>query len=320
MPSSVSVGRALSAFAKAAARPRRSASRVGRLFRPAAAGVALTATLLAGVMHAQKDYTVTGMVLRVDAAKGTFVVSHEKIVGLMDSMTMPFDVRDPKELRGVVPGAVVEFTLTVGSRSAYASKIVVRRYQSVEKDPKAAQRLAVMKRMAGLSTPRLEVGNKVPDFTLIDQTRQQVAFSSLAGKVLAVNFIYTRCALPQFCLRVSNNFGVVQKRFQKELGRDLVLLTVTFDPERDTPEVLAEYASQWKADPKTWHFLTGPVADVRKVCAMFGVESFPDEGLLNHSLRTAVIDRSGTIVASIEGNQYTPEQLGDLVFTTLKSQ
>jgi len=269
---------------------------------------------------ADKDYTVKGMVLRVDVAKSTFVVSHEKIAGLMDSMTMPFEVRDPKELQGVVPGAVVEFTLTVGSSSAYASRIIVRRYQSVEKDPKAAQRLAVMKKMAGLSTPRLEVGNKVPDFTLIDQARQRVAFSSLAGKVLAVNFIYTRCALPQFCLRVSNNFGVLQKRFQKDLGRDLVLLTVTFDPERDTPEVLAEYASQWKADPKTWHFLTGPVADVRKVCAMFGVESFPDEGLLNHSLRTVVIDRSGTIVASIEGNQYTPEQLGDLVLTTLTSR
>jgi len=269
---------------------------------------------------ADKDYPVKGMVLRVDAAKASFVVSHEKIIGLMDSMTMPFEVRDPKELQGVVPGAVVEFTLTVGSTSAYASKIVVRRYQSVEKDPKAAQRLAVMKKMAGLSTPRLEVGNKVPDFTLIDQARQRVAFSSLAGKVLAVNFIYTRCALPQFCLRVSNNFGVLQKRFQKDLGRDLVLLTVTFDPERDTPEVLADYASQWKADPKTWHFLTGSVADVRKVCAMFGVESFPDEGLLNHSLRTVVIDRIGAIVASIEGNQYTSEQLGDLVFTTLTSR
>ena len=72
-----------------------------------------------------------------------------------------------------------------------------------------------------------------------------------------------------------------------------MLLTITFDPERDTPEVLAAYASQWKADPKTWHFLTGPVADVRKVCALFGVESFPDEGLMNHSLRTAVIDRRG---------------------------
>ena len=144
-----------------------------------------------------------------------------------------------------------------------------------------------------------------------------MSLSSLAGKILVVNFIYTRCALPQFCLRVSNNFGVLQKRFQKELGKDLVLLTITFDPQRDTPEVLAAYASQWKADAKTWHFLTGPVNDVRKVCALFGVEYFPDEGLMNHSLRTAVIDRRGTIVASIEGNSYTPEQLGDLVFTTL---
>jgi len=281
-----------------------------------AAAVVLIVVALA-VVHADKEYTVRGMVVRVDATKGSFVVSHDKIVGLMDSMIMPFDVKDAKELAGVVPGAVVEFTLTVGSTSAYASRIVVRKYQSVEKDPKNAQRLAVMKKMAGLSTPRLEVGAKVPDFTLTDQARQRVAFGSFAGKVIAMNFIYTRCALPQFCLRVSNNFGVLQQRFQKELGRDLVLLTVTFDPERDTPEVLAEYASQWKADAKTWHFLTGAVPDVRKVCAMFGVDFFPDEGLLNHSLRTVVIDRSGTIAASIEGNQYTPEQLGDLVFTAL---
>jgi protein SCO1/2 len=275
------------------------------------------AFLLRVAPAAQKEYTVKGMVVRVDAATGSFVVSHEKIVGLMDSMIMPFDVRDPKALQGVVPGAVVEFTLTVGSISAYASKIVVRRYQAVEKDPKTAQRLAVMKKMAGLSTARLEVGQKVPDFTLTDQARQRVSVSNLAGKVVALNFIYTRCALPQFCLRVSNNFGVLQKRFQRELGRDLVLLTVTFDPERDTPDVLSAYASQWNADAKTWHFLTGAIPDVRKVCAMFGVESFPDEGLLNHSLRTVVIDRAGTITASIEGNQYTPEQLGDLVFTAL---
>ena len=199
--------------------------------------------------------------------------------------------------------------------AAYATKIKVERYQSVEQDPRTARRLAVMRKMAGLATKPLEIGARVPDFTLIDHTRQPVRFSSLAGKVVVVNFIYTRCALPQFCLRVSNNFGVLQKRFAKELGKDVVLLTITFDPQRDTPEALAAYASQWKPDPKAWHFLTGPVADVRKVCALFGVEYFPDEGLMNHSLRTAVIDRTGTLVASIEGNTYSPEQLGDLVFT-----
>ena len=275
--------------------------------------------LVAGTAAAaDKECTVKGMVLRSDPANRSFVVSHEKIVGLMESMIMPFDVRDARDLQGVVPGAIVEFTLVVGDTSAYATKITVRRYQSVEQDPRTARRLAVMKKMAGLASTPLEVGAQVPDFTLIDQARQRVTFSSLAGKVLAINFIYTRCALPQFCLRVSNNFGVLQKRFQKELGKDLVLLTITFDPERDTPEALATYASQWKADPKTWHFLTGPVADVRKVCALFGVDYFPDEGLMNHSLRTTIIDRRGKILANIEGNAYTPEQLGDLVLIALR--
>lgn len=272
------------------------------------------ALCITGLRAADKEYVVKGMVLRADPASRSFVVSHDKIAGLMDSMIMPFDVRDAKDLAGVVPGAVVEFTLVVSGQGAYATKITIQRYQSVEQDPRTARRLAVMRQMAGLAVKPLEIGARVPDFTLIDQTRQPVRLSSLAGKVVVVNFIYTRCALPQFCLRVSNNFGVLQKRFAKELGRDVVLLTITFDPQRDTPEALAAYASQWKADPRSWRFLTGPVDEVRKVCTLFGVEYFPDEGLMNHSLRTAVVDRQGTLVASIEGNTYTPEQLGDLVF------
>jgi len=281
----------------------------------------LIALCMAGLHAADREYIVKGMVLRADPANRSFVVSHEKIAGLMDSMIMPFDVRDTKDLAGVVPGVVVEFTLVVGDKAAYATNIRIQRYQSVEQDPRTARRLAVMRQMAGLenkpglSTTPLEIGARVPDFTLIDHTRQPVRLSSLAGKVVVVNFIYTRCALPQFCLRVTNNFGVLQKRFAKELGRDVVLLTITFDPQRDTPDVLAAYAAQWKPAAKTWHFLTGPVAEVRKVCALFGVEYFPDEGLMNHSLRTAVIDRAGTLVASVEGNSYSPEQLGDLVFT-----
>jgi protein SCO1/2 len=281
----------------------------------------LVAVLLAATSAAAADrvFTVKGMVTRVDVPAKTMVVSHEAIVGLMDSMVMPFEVTNAKELQGVTPGAVVEFTLTVGDRAAYASNLKVKRYQSLEQDPRTARRLATMKRMAGLATTPLAVGAQVPDFRLIDQARQPVTFASFEGKVVAMNFIYTRCALPQFCLRVVNNFGVLQKRFAQELSRgELVLLTTTFDPERDTPEALAAYAAQWQADPKTWHFLTGPVADVRRVTSMFGVDFFPDEGLMNHSLQTAVIDRRGRIRAAIEGNLYTPEQLGDLVLEQLR--
>jgi protein SCO1 len=265
-----------------------------------------------------KEYSVRGMVLRVDVAARTLVVSHEKIAGLMDGMVMPFEVRDAKELDGVMPGAIVDFALVVGEKAGYATRIVVKRYESVEQDPRTARRLATIRKMAGTLPPPVALGAPVPDFTLVDQSAERLTFSSLAGKVVAVNFVYTRCALPQFCLRVTNNFGVLQKRFQKELSRgELALVTITFDPERDTPAVLAAYASRWNADGKSWRFLTGPVADVRKVTAHFGVDAFPDEGLMNHSLRTAIIDRRGRLIANIEGNQYTPEQLGDLVLSTL---
>ena len=134
----------------------------------------------------------------------------------------------------------------------------------------------------------------------------------------AINFVYTNCALPQFCFRIANHFGVLQRRFKDRLAKDLVLLTVTFDPARDGPDAMAKYAKSLNADPQAWRFLTGAVDDVRRVCDLFGVDFFPDEGLMNHSSHTAVIDRHGTLVANLEGNQFTAAQLGDLVDTVLE--
>lgn len=264
-----------------------------------------------------KEYTINGMVLRVDPARRSFLVSHDAVPGLMVAMTMSFDVRDAKELTGVQPGNAVTFTLAVGQQSMRAERVRVVPYRSVEQDPLTARRLALLKSLSAAPKP-LPVGGMVPDFTLTDQARRQVRLSQFRGKVVALNFIYTSCALPQFCYRVANHFGVVQRRFRREAGREVVFLTVTFDPLRDTPEKLAEYAAQWNADPDVWHFLTGEAAAVRRVCNVFGVDFFPDEGLMNHSIRTAVIDRQGTLVANIEGNQYSAAQLGDLVETTLR--
>jgi protein SCO1/2 len=236
-------------------------------------------------------------------------------------MTMSFDVREPKDLENVTPGMTVEFTLVVGNGSVSAEHVRVRPYESVEQDPLTARRLKLLNEItSSRSTAQkaLEVGQAVPDFTLIDQVRRPVTLSQLRGKLVAVTFIYTSCALPQFCYRLANHFAVIAKRFKDRVGRDLVLLTVTFDPVRDQPEKLAEYASQWNVSPDAWHFLTGAVPDVKRVCDLFGVDFFPDEGLMNHSSHTALIDRHGSLVANIEGNQFTAAQLGDLVETTLK--
>ena len=125
--------------------------------------------------------------------------------------------------------------------------------------------------------------------------------------------MYTRCALPNYCFRLSNNLGRLQKRFVNQLGQDLILLSITFDPVHDQPEQLTEYGKIWHADPKGWHLLTGPVPDIQAVCRQFGMSFFPDEGLMIHSLHTVVIDRQGNLSANLEGNEFSSEQLGDLV-------
>lgn len=263
-------------------------------------------------------HAVRGMVLSVDAARKTVLVSHDDIPGVMAAMAMPFDVRNARELEGVVPGAIVSFTLVITNESSHAEGLRIVRYESVEQDPITARRLRLLQNLTGGGAAPMTVGQAVPDFTLTDQAHGRVSLSQFRGKVVALNFIYTSCALPQFCYRLANHFSVVQRRLQARMGRDLVLLTVTFDPARDTPERLAEYAGQWKADPSVWHFLTGSVDEVKRVCRLFGVDAFPDEGLINHSTRTVVVDRRGVLAASIEGNQHTAAQLGDLVEGVLR--
>jgi protein SCO1/2 len=269
---------------------------------------------------AAQEYAVKGMVVSVQPKTMSFTASIDEIPGYMKAMTMPFDVRRIEDLEGLSPGAIVEFRLVVDSRTAHAERIRIVRYENVEQDPFTASRLTLLNQMvSGASAVKpLALGELVPNFTLTDQNKRRLTLAGLRGKVVAVNFIYTNCALPNFCLRLANNFGELQERFRQRLGRDLVLLTVTFDPVHDTPDVLAEYARQWKADAAVWHFLTGQEVDIQRVCHMFGVHAFPDEGLMDHSLHTVLIDRKGTLAANIEGNQFTAAQLGDLTASLLR--
>lgn len=269
-----------------------------------------------------KRYAAKGMVLRVDASHKTATVSCQAIPGFMEAMVMPIAVRDTKELDGLTPGTTITFTLVVDKESSYAEGIRAQSYQGLEVDPLTARRLRLLNQAAnpGSGPKTLNAGEAVPDFVLLDQQRHPVRLASFRGKVVALNFIYTRCALPDFCFRSSNNFGLLQKRFKSQLGEQLVLLTVTFDPSHDDPEALRKYATVWKADAQSWHFLTGSSAEIQRLCALFGVDVYPDEGLMTHSLHTIVIDRKGSMASNIEGNQFTADQLGDLVQTILDQQ
>jgi protein SCO1/2 len=282
----------------------------------------LTCLLITAPGLASDDrYTVTGLVLDADPSRLTFTASIDAVAGFMPAMTMPFSVRDAADLTDVGPGTMVTFTLVVGRGFSYAEDIRVRRHPNLEQDPARAHRLALFRDVSrGIASRTLQPGDAVPDFTLVDSRRRAVTLSGMRGKVVAINFTYTTCQLPDYCLRLVNHFGALQRRFASALGPDLAFLTITFDPDRDTPEVLADYARQWEPDLDTWHFLTGTTEALEPVHAMFGVVAFPAEGLLDHALHTVLIDRSGRMIANLEGNQFTTDQLGDWIAAAIAAR
>lgn len=264
-------------------------------------------------------HAISGLVLAVDAAHRSMTVSCKSIPGYMDAMTMPFDVRDAKVLDGIRPGASIDFTLVQDGDSSYAENIRIHRYENLEQEPLEAKRLSIVTQLANpaAAVPILKPLQPVPDFSFADQSRNQIALSQLKGKVVALSFAYVSCPNPAYCYRLTNNLGHLQKRFTKSLGADLVLLTLIIDPEHDQNDAINKYAAMFSASAQSWHFLTGPLPEVKRVSRMFGMEFWSDEGFVTHSFHTVVIDREGKLFANLEGNQFTSAQLGDLVQTVL---
>ena len=252
-------------------------------------------------------HTTTGLVLRVDQTSSTVTISHDAFPGYMDAMAMPFDLKGSARGAKFTVGDRVKFRLSVKGGHSWVDRVEVVSAAPVD---------------AGLqNTPAapvlVPVGTAMPDFELTDQDGQPLALSALKGKVVAVTFIYSRCPLPDYCPRMIENFKAVRARFADRMNRDLVFLTISFDPRYDTPEVLTKYASSQRAVWPGWRFLTGDPAKIERVCNAFGIQYWAEEGLITHSLQTAIIDREGRLAATVEGKDFTPAQLGDLVGAVL---
>jgi len=269
------------------------------------------------LLAADERHPMKGVVLSVDRTAHTAVVSTEAVPGFMAAMAMSVDVRDPAALDGLMPGTRIAFVYVAGGTPPYAENIRVLGVEHLDRKQLELQRLKVLNAIANPAAADrvVRVGQPVPDFTLTDQAGQRVTLSSFSGKVVALTFGYVRCPSPAYCFRLASNLGQVQKQLKDKVGRDVILLTVVLDPEHDQRQALLDYARVWTSDPLTWHFLTGPAPDVRRVAGFFGVEYWKDEGAVLHSLNTAVIDRQGRLAANLSGNEFTGAQLADLVTT-----
>jgi protein SCO1/2 len=212
----------------------------------------------------------------------------------MQAMTMDFQAALPSELQGIRPGMRVRFEW----RDNLARQI--RRVAPDESDMPAPARQPV-------------AGETAPEFQLTDQLNRPVTMAALRGKLVALNFLYTRCPMPEVCPRLAASFATVQRRFGPAMGRDLVLLSITIDPEWDTPPVLAAYAKLWRAQPDAWRFLTGSPEAVRKAATDWGLVYWPEDSAITHTSRTALIGRDGKLLAMVEGSSYRTDQLIELI-------
>lgn len=160
---------------------------------------------------------------------------------------------------------------------------------------------------------RLPVIGPAPDFTLTSQDGTRVSLRDFRGKVVAVAFMYTYCT--SVCPMLTANMAQVRDELGSNFGSKIDFVSITLDPERDTPEVLEEYAAAFGADPKGWSFLTGDPSAVREVALKYGVFARKTaEGDIDHTTVASLIDPSGMLRVQYLGVRFDLEEFrGDLL-------
>jgi protein SCO1/2 len=250
-------------------------------------------------------YDLKGKVISVDKYSKQVTIAHEEIVGYMPAMAMPFKLKDAWPLDVLAPGDKIQATLIVADKSSWLEDVAITKETS---DPQSAANAE------GLAEPK--VGDEVKDFSLINQDGKPIHLQQYKGRALLLTFIYTRCPLPEYCTLMSNQFAAIDQQLQKNpaLYDKTHLLSISFDPEHDKPEVLRSYGAahtgQFSAETFShWEFATGSPQEVKDIAQFFGLRYFQDSDQIVHSLRTAIIAPDGRIWKIYNGNEWRPDEV-----------
>jgi protein SCO1/2 len=260
----------------------------------------------------EKRYPMRGKVISVDKENKRAKIHHEDIEGFMDAMTMDFPIKADWVWDELRPGVQVQAEMVVNSAA---------------KDPYWLENIAIVAtaaegdEAAKVNENFAQVGQPAPDFKLTNQDGKTITMADYRGKALAITFIYARCPLAEFCIKMSTNFSDVALELQKpemrELRDKVRLLSISFDPENDTPAKLRSYGLGYlgkdaKPDFSVWNLAVGSEAEVRKIADFYGLryEVDPeDKTQFRHSLRTIVIAPDGKVVKVIPGSDWTAASL-----------
>ena len=254
-----------------------------------------------------KVYHLRGKVVGTNASTGEVTLNHEAIPGFMEAMTMPYKLKDPSIVSELHPGDVITADLLVAQA---ADAEVLLDHIVVVAQGKADYRPAVIYHVPA-------PGDAVPDFALRNEDGHEIHLKQFHGKELLITFIYTRCPLPNFCPLVTRNFATIEKSLAADpkLYAHTHLLSVSFDPEHDTPERLRAYGAEYigsdgKGAFTHWDFAVPSKPVLTEMARYFdvGITPGPDE-TITHTLATTLIGRDGKVVRFYPGNDWTPEQV-----------
>jgi protein SCO1/2 len=251
-------------------------------------------------------YPVKGVVVELEPEEKTVRIKHEEIPGYMAAMTMPFEVRDPKELAGLEAGDHVAFRMLVTDDDGWIDQLRKLPRPTTNKPPTAGGFRFVR------DVEPLNVGDVLPEYRFTNQLGQAISTSQFRGQVLAVTFVFTRCPFPTFCPRTMQHFAETQHKLRSLSGgpTNWHLLTLSFDPEFDTPTVLKAYGAGYAQDMRHWTLATGALIDLTAIAEQFGLSFWREpEGGISHNLRTVVLDPAGRVQRIWIGNKWTSDEL-----------
>jgi protein SCO1 len=259
----------------------------------------------------EKRYPLTGEILSANLDERILIVTHDEIRGYMPAMTMEFSV-SKADAENAKPGQriraeLVERKGTDGQPEYFLERIWPDDTQIVRALEAGAKALAQDTAMRGRGVYR-EVGEGAPEFTLLDQEGRTVTASRFRGKKVMLNFIFTRCPIATMCPAATQKMLELQDAVKREGLTDVEFVSVTLDPEYDTPGVLKEYAEIRGLDLSNWSFLTGPDTAVRHLLAQMGIIREFEGATIKHNLATVLIDPSGRIAHRVDGSRWDTQE------------
>jgi protein SCO1 len=259
-----------------------------------------------------KRFPLKGKVVSVDRAAKKAKIDHEAVEGYMPAMTMDFPIRADWVWDELSPGSEITAELVVDNTAPSVDETYWLENIGI---------IAVLK--PGQEPPQIDerfaqIGREVPDFALTNQDGKKISLKDFRGKAVAITFIYARCPLADYCIRMSTNFSdlALQLNANAEMKDKIRLLSISFDPENDTPSKLKSYGLGYMGKGATelgvWQLAVGDDKEVRAIAEFFGLRyevDQTDKTQINHSLRTAVIAPDGKVTKIFAGNEWTPVML-----------